>query len=381
MICLTCPNGCHLKVTSTDHRDIVVSGNRCDKGLAFVRSVLESRSMAPAGRITGQERTLAWSRDDIKEISLLWGIITDRIHPHLIPHGSPERALFRTVIEGGRHDLFVLEQIPAASFHSKMLIIKTLEFLHQKGMPRIVPYFPSSDGNYIQKHKDGFWQMARYLKGVPLHRETYYNEGWRAAPLAEFLIELNRKAQGLPFYHAFDSFSVRSYVERLVSQVERHQPAIYPDLQKVMAFLQRDFLGISDDLPAVFCHGDFHPLNVVWSKDDVLAVIDWEFQGVKLELYDVANMVGCLGVEDPDSLLNELVMGFVQRMRSSGIFSEDGWKFFLELVVALRFAWLSEWLRKDDKEMVVLELEYMALLIDHRAKLSQAWGVCPNATS
>lgn len=39
------------------------------------------------------------------------------------------------------------------------------------------------------------------------------------------------------------------------------------------------------------------------------------------------------------------------------------------LVLAIRFAWLSEWLRKNDRPMLGLEADYMALLVKSRAAL------------
>ncbi|NLX43891.1 MAG: hypothetical protein GXY79_10490, partial [Chloroflexi bacterium] len=44
------------------------------------------------------------------------------------------------------------------------------------------------------------------------------------------------------------------------------------------------------------------------------------------------------------------------------------------LVVANRFAWLSDWLRRQDEEMVALEQEYIALLIRGRAQLQDTWS-------
>jgi len=60
-------------------------------------------------------------------------------------------------------------------------------------------------------------------------------------------------------------------------------------------------------------------------------------------------------------------------MRDEGGFAETSWTCLPEFVVALRFAWLSEWLRKDDVEMIGLELDYMDLLIEHRGRLRRVW--------
>ena len=45
----------------------------------------------------------------------------------------------------------------------------------------------------------------------------------------------------------------------------------------------------------------------------------------------------------------------------------------LEYIIALRFAWLSEWLRHKDHEMIELETVYMKLLIDNANDLKHIW--------
>jgi len=48
-----------------------------------------------------------------------------------------------------------------------------------------------------------------------------------------------------------------------------------------------------------------------------------------------------------------------------------GWQFFPEYLLALRFAWLSEWLRQKDKEMIEMEEAYMKLLVGNMEILRQ----------
>lgn len=45
-----------------------------------------------------------------------------------------------------------------------------------------------------------------------------------------------------------------------------------------------------------------------------------------------------------------------------------------EFVTALRFAWLSDWLRKRDDDMAEMETDYLHLLLRGRERLRQAWG-------
>ena len=38
-------------------------------------------------------------------------------------------------------------------------------------------------------------------------------------------------------------------------------------------------------------------------------------------------------------------------------------------MLAIRFAWLSEWMRKRDRLMIRMEADFMSLLLNHRQEL------------
>ena len=374
-ICLMCPNGCHLTTTFKSDGAVEVQGNRCDKGLAFARNVLKSEGLKPSGRLTSREAKPSCPPATLKEIVKWWGVSFQLVRPNLIPEGSPERTLFRVVIEADQKKLFALEEIAPGTFHNKMRIIRTLEFLAGQGVPKVVPYCQGEGEQYIQKYGEGFWQLVPFVPGVALNRERYLYEGWRAQGLSDFLITLKEKTAGVPFFSSGKTFSIKTYVYTLLHQIERRRPDVAPRLKQVVRFLEKEFMAIHDTLPLSFCHGDFHPLNMIWGKNELVAAIDWEFSGVKPEVYDAANMVGCLGMEHPSSLTQDLVVGFVRHLKEAGLFSDMSWTYFPEFVIALRFAWMSEWLRKNDEEMITLELDYMELLIEGRASLKEAWGI------
>jgi len=44
-------------------------------------------------------------------------------------------------------------------------------------------------------------------------------------------------------------------------------------------------------------------------------------------------------------------------------------------ILAQRFPWLAEWLRKRDTEMVELEIAYLRLLKDNLPVLKESWGL------
>jgi homoserine kinase type II len=352
-----------------DERSVQLQGNLCEKGLDFVRTVLD------VDKTIAREIPSTYSDGEIKEIAALWGISLIAVCPRLIPDGSPERTLFRVVFKDIQGDHFVLEQIPTSAYLAKMRIIQSLEFLARQGLTRITPYRADSEGQYIQKVDQGLWQLIPFIHGVPLDRETYLYEGWRADVLSRFLIELREKSRGIPFFSLEDRFSIRNYIYSLVRQIDKHAPELMQRLSHVLVYLERDFMSIVDGLPVAFCHGDYHPLNIIWGEKDLLSVIDWEFSGIKPEIYDLVNMVGCLGIEHPSSLVGDLVKNLIAQVKAADLYSDISWDHFIEFVVAMRFAWLSEWLRKDDKEMIGLELDYMDLLMQNRDVLAREWTV------
>jgi homoserine kinase type II len=165
------------------------------------------------------------------------------------------------------------------------------------------------------------------------------------------------------------------FIREFMEKLHRHDPDIHSRVERVFLLLEESFFPVHDELPVAFCHGDYHPLNVIWSSQGIAAVIDWEFLGYKHELYDTANLIGCIGMELPKGLTGELVQTFLRRLFQEGFVSPEGAKQLFDLVLAQRFAWLSEWLHKSDREMADLECVYISLLAENRDILCRAWGL------
>jgi len=228
-------------------------------------------------------------------------------------------------------------------------------------------------GKHVIKYKNNFWQMIPFVPGILLDRGKYMYEKWRGAVLANFLIELSRKYLDLPFLDPSKAFSLKDYVYKLIREINLYNKDIKDEIKDIDAFLKKYFMPAYEKMPVAFCHGDYHPMNIIWSADDIKCVIDWEFSGYKSEIYDTANLIGCVGVEDPQSLTGDLIKSFIADMKEAGIISKTSWKYLVEFIIALRFAWLSEWLRRRDTEMIRLELDYMRLLIENKSSLQKAW--------
>jgi homoserine kinase type II len=320
-----------------------------------------------------EEETPLFNRKDLQTVAKRWQVNLKKLHYDIQIQGSPERSVFRVVLEDNNDKFFVLEQVDPKTFERKKQIAATLDFLEQHNLAHIQPYLASANGGHIIKYKNNFWQMVPFVQGVVLDREKYMYEGWRGPALADFLIEIYQKSRKLPFSSSYSIFSLRNYVNKLIHEINLYNKDIKTVVNDIALFLEKDFMPAHDKIPVAFCHGDYHPLNIIWSADDIKYVIDWEFCGYKSNLYDAANLIGCVGVEDPQSLTGLLVKSFITKMKASGIISKTSWKYLVEYIVALRFAWLSEWLRRNDSAMISLELDYMRLLINNKKSLQKAW--------
>ena len=85
--------------------------------------------------------------------------------------------------------------------------------------------------------------------------------------------------------------------------------------------------------------------------------------------------VGCIGIENPQALIGDLVTDFIRNLQEAKVFSDQSWEFLLEFILAIRFGWLAEWLRQSDKEMIDLEVVYLNLIVDNAAVLKKTWNI------
>jgi len=303
-----------------------------------------------------------YTKQDLTEIMTLWGLKFERSAFNLKVSGSPERTSFRTVVRADGK-LYLVEQVPKKIKSRKEEIINNLEILHKKGnINNIKKYLKPLDGSILAQYQGLYWQVSPFVPGVSLDRSSYIKDSWRGIAAANFLINMKNISAEI---ESGGSFSLLDYVNDLMNVIKEHSPGIHEELLPVFHYLKGDFFSSLEDLPLAFCHGDFHPINIIWSHNSIASVIDWEFSGYRCEMYDVALMIGCLGIEDPSAFYSGFAKDFVKQLRAANIFDERSWSYLIDLILMQRFAWMSEWLRKSDKEMQVLELTYIHLIFDN----------------
>ncbi len=302
-----------------------------------------------------------------------WCLDVKRIRDDVAISGSPQRSDFRCVVECPDRGLVVLENIRGQDRGKKQAIIDTIDFLCGQGLSLVHPYMRTAEGRHIVQVEGFLWQASPYIQGVPLDRPAYALDRWRGTAMADVLVNLRRVSRDMPENHSAPPFSILNYIDVLMKQIRIREPGLFERLTPVTGFLQKRLAQVHDLLPVAFCHGDYHPLNMIWSDSAIRGVIDWEFSGMKPEIYDAATLMGCIGMEIPDALAGPLVMAFIHGLKAAQAFSETSWEVLVDMIVAIRFAWLSEWLRNRDAEMIELETVYMHLLMDHAEDLARAW--------
>jgi homoserine kinase type II len=314
-------------------------------------------------------------QDQLNETGLLsaisrnWGIAFARLRKDLCLAGSPERTAWRSVVETTDQRLFVLERIPSKSYGGKRRIAALLQQLSDRGLQQVIAYLPDAGGEFIHLINHGLWQLCPYVGGVVLERPAYAMDGWRGVAVADFLTRFIVASRQSPMAWEPSPFSIATFTLDLFTTLSGRNPDVADRYRPFVAHLKKHLFPVVEGLPPGFCHGDVHPINIIWGERSIRAVIDWEFCGIKPEIYDLANLLGCLGMEDPQSLGGPFVHRLVGRLRRSQIFSDESWDALPDLMLAVRFAWLSEWMRNNDRPMIRLEADYMALLVEHRKDL------------
>ena len=304
-----------------------------------------------------------------------WNLQINSIRRDIPIAGSPERCELRFVIQDEQDRLYVLECIFDADLDRKGRIIYCLDYLFRTRLPGINPYLRTKRNDWIVCCDNRYWQLAPFVNGTALNRPEYVYDKWRGNVMADFLIGLRKNSRDITRVISLPRFAITGYIRDLITQMKAHAPEVLSKIDPVIDLVENRLMTVHDRLPTAFCHGDFHPVNIIWSPNAINAVIDWEFLGMKAEIYDAANLIGCIGSEDPDALLGDLVIAFISKLEAAAFISDASREVFVDFVIAMRFAWLSEWLRHQDHEMIALETVYMNLLADNTGMLKKAWEI------
>lgn len=300
-----------------------------------------------------------------------WGLTPSRPRPDIFLPGSPERCVIRTAVEDETGTVWMLEKLRPGQFDSRERIGRALRTLSGADLP-IPAYVADPQGRFVVERGNDFYQIAPYIPGDELPQPEFIEDEERGVALGSFVAHLHRAGAAIREFDADPPFILEDYVNELMAKMAPRRPEIHQALLPVLGTLAPLFEAWND-LPHALCQGDFHPLNVIWQDQSVGAVIDWEFMGRRPKLFDVANCLGCVGIEEPRSLVNGLAPAMLITLRDNECLDHMSLSMLPEMVLGIRFAWMSEWLRKKDEEMAQIEVAYMRLLANSIDTLLPAW--------
>lgn len=300
-----------------------------------------------------------------------WDFFNVKPRPDIHIPGSPERCLWRSVFEH-RGRLFLLERLSPDAASRAERLARIVHALAQNGLHKAVAYFPAQSGDFVPVIEGYAWRISRFSAGGPPPRPAYLHDAAMGASAADFLVRMAEAARAVPDDLLRKPFDLPEYVQYMYGMTTERHPEISARLHVFKDDLDA-FLQHWESLPTTLQHGDFHPINILWDEHNIAGVIDWEFLGVKTKFYDAANLLGCVGIEDPAMLHGGFAMSFLDGLLSQGLLSLDELPDLYSLIPALRFGWLSEWLRKKDREMVEIELDYFDVLHNEREENLARW--------
>ena len=308
---------------------------------------------------------------DFAQLLTQWDLQFGRTRPDIALVGSPDRSQARMAVEDTDGDMYVLERVFPAKLAARREQAKMLWELDALGLP-VIPWLNTTSDDFFAYGRDSAaWQLQDYVQGIPLQRPAYAGDAWRGECLASFLTAL-RLPDTVAFLPVTDPFDLPLYAKNLVKSYQRNRPELAKDLAPICKELE-GFWKFYREIPRAFCHGDYHPLNIIWDKNAINGVIDWEFMGTKAECYDAANIIGCVGMDDPAQLTGPLVMSMLSFLKGHRVWASASWEMLPEFVATLRFAWLREWVIHEPLDTICQELDLIWLILDNRDLLRKRW--------
>lgn len=144
-------------------------------------------------------------------------------------------------------------------------------------------------------------------------------------------------------------------------------------LHNVISFVQSNLLAYLPYMESRLCHGDLHPHNILIQDNNTIAIIDWEYCFYGPKLYDLAFLVGCIGLHGKEYLSEELIEPLFRIASFRLGIDQLSRETFCSLVLATRLLWLDTWITNNDREMIASEIEYLSWLLKNQESLSKKW--------
>jgi len=138
--------------------------------------------------------------------------------------------------------------------------------------------------------------------------------------------------------------------------------------ERVIEHLENRLIPYMPYMEKRFSHGDLHPANILFEGDKIHAVIDWEAGGMREELFDVAFLLGCAGMDNPNNLKSPWAKSLLQNITMP---TKLSYSLLPELMLATRLPWLKIW--ESEPEILEMEKEFMGIVLDNIEDIRSLW--------
>ncbi|MBO4304647.1 MAG: aminoglycoside phosphotransferase family protein [Lentisphaeria bacterium] len=300
-----------------------------------------------------------------KELLSRWGMTFAGEGDRTLITGSPNRTERRFLFRDGKGVFHIAEGYALRKQSSQIRQNLLLEFLAEHGLPGIHPFLRTISGEHGEVSDALFWQIRPYIPAEAVPRETLGNRPEYALLWGDFLLQMKDILQhsSTPPPMPNPPFFMADFLPRLRNLVRNEMPSIMEELDKFEELLV-PFFKWERKADGMFAHGDFHPGNLLMGEGGIRGVIDWEFAGVKFPGYDMALLMGCLAMDDPENLVSPTVLTLRDHLFEKGYLPEDAWDLLPQMVAAARLGWLGEWLTLKEESLVRQELALLSLLLE-----------------
>jgi len=272
------------------------------------------------------------------------------------------------------NDAFLLKSDELLLYDQKQQEGKLVSFLEKNGIPVLL-----SLEDKIVREKDRVYQLFPYVHQQDQGRIDYREELNKAGQAGTVLAAVtNMGTKGLDGLLWGRQPPLKETIEDLCGLLSTSDSQIALAAQLAHDHLKENLFPFLPYWEQRFSHGDLHPGNLLWGPGaELRAVIDWELAGTREELYDLAFLIGCVGMDNPLELLGEwtreLIISFLGRTQTTKL----SFELLPELVLATRIHWMQVWLQNpQDAEIALMEAAYWRIIIDNSEKMRSEWKAC-----
>ena len=300
-----------------------------------------------------------------KDLLSFWQLSFESAGNDSLITGSPNRTEKRFLFKDDKGDSYIAEGYDLTKAEAQKRQNQILEYLAGNHLDAVYPFLRTADGAHGVIYHGLFWQIRPYIPAENIYsREEICAKEEYGILWGDFLLQMKEKIQHASGRLAMPNarFSVSGFFPELMKHAERKMPSITEQLRE-MELKFAPFFKWERKMDLMFAHGDFHPGNILTEKGKIKVVIDWEFARMKFPGYDMALLVGCLAMDDPENLSSPAVKTFLKHLYCNDFLTGEVWENLSFLIAATRLGWLGEWLTLEDETLIAQEMQLLSMLL------------------